>query len=362
MSGNKLKYHLVEIIYVIVIWLLASLLFAYIKFNDMSNAQLVSVYDILPGMTKTKLYQLAILIGIFSGTFMGILHSFVYPHIIKARNFLVNSLLRIFVFSALALAMPIAFVYFNDGQDLYDSSRRIIINSPGEVFFYPILIEILAGAIITLRRNLGRNYFSNFVRNTYFTPKEEARVFLFLDMGNSTPLVEEMGNVFFSNLIQDCFKDLAGLTLDFGGELYQYVGDEAVITWIITRKFDYGCSVKLHYAFKKKLKLREEYYLGKYGVLPYFRSSIHCGKVSTALVGEYKTEIAYHGGVLNLCARLQSVCREYEAELILSEPFYKRAKDMLPGYKLLPITNITLKGISSIQKAYQVIVNQAPLQ
>lgn len=38
-----------------------------------------------------------------------------------------------------------------------------------------------------------------------------------------------------------------------------------------------------------------------------------------AEVGEVKTEIAYHGDVLNTASRIQSLCNQFEKQLLLSE-------------------------------------------
>ena len=39
-------------------------------------------------------------------------------------------------------------------------------------------------------------------------------------------------------------------------------------------------------------------------------------------VGEIKTEIVYHGDVLNTAARIQSLCKNYHTDLLISENFF----------------------------------------
>ena len=42
------------------------------------------------------------------------------------------------------------------------------------------------------------------------------------------------------------------------------------------------------------------------------------GLVTVAEVGELKTEIAYHGDVLNTTSRIQSLCNDHNQELLIS--------------------------------------------
>ncbi|OXB07745.1 adenylate/guanylate cyclase domain-containing protein [Flavobacterium pectinovorum] len=352
-SHNKINYHLTEIGYVIVIWVVASLLISYTKVNDMSSDSIAAVYHLQADMTKGKLYSFVIFIAITAGLIMGILHSFVYPKMIRSRNHLLNATVRIFIFACLIVLMllGLSLIYSEPQAGTYKflALPNIALE---QVFVFPILTEIAAGTILTLRRNLGQNYFSNFVRNAYFTPRDEERVFLFIDLKDSTPMVERLGNSAFSNLIQDCFRYLAKITLDCGGELYQYVGDEAVISWKIGENFKYLDCVLLHFTLRDVLQGKKDEFLRKYGQVPEFRTSIHRGIVSTALVGEYKTEIAYHGAVLNLTSRLQVLCKNHQAEVVVSEAFYRASSKELDRFEIKRLENVELKGISNLQNAY----------
>lgn len=179
---------------------------------------------------------------------------------------------------------------------------------------------------------------------------------MFLDLEDSTPSAEKMGHLNFSRYIQDCFYDLSGIVLKYGGHIYQFVGDEAVITWRVSDSFDYVACVRMYYAYMDRIESKKKYYQIKHGCIPVFRCAIHGGKVSTALVGDYKKEIAYHGGVLNLCSRLQSACSKNNAYVLASAWF----SDNLHGqseYTLLPILLTDLKGIREDQSAYSIIRN-----
>ena len=92
---------------------------------------------------------------------------------------------------------------------------------------------------------LGKGNLLKIVTGQFYVPKEDRRIFMFLDLRSSTAVAERLGHVQYSLLIQDCFRDLA-VVEDFMAEVYQYVGDEAVLVW----KIEEGCDlVELHQSF-----------------------------------------------------------------------------------------------------------------
>ena len=61
-------------------------------------------------------------------------------------------------------------------------------------------------------------------------PKAEDRVFLFLDLEGSTQLAERLGSALYFELLRRCLDDLTEPILETEGEIYQYAGDEIVVT------------------------------------------------------------------------------------------------------------------------------------
>jgi adenylate cyclase len=77
--------------------------------------------------------------------------------------------------------------------------------------------------------------------------------------------------------------------------------------------------VQFFYEFVKALARREPYYLKRYGLVPGFRAGAHFGLVVVTEVGEIKSEIVFHGDVLNTTARIQGLCSSTGEDLLLSE-------------------------------------------
>lgn len=184
---------------------------------------------------------------------------------------------------------------------------------------------ILINFYFNLSSKLGPGVLTNWMLGRYHRPREEQRVFMFLDMRDSTKLGEELGDLKFSALIQQFFADISEPILKSKGEVSHYIGDEVVLTWKIHRKIDRNASLKCFFNIKDAIAAKAESYLSKFGTVPGFKAGVHIGTVVATQVGEIKSEIVYHGDVLNTTARTQSMCNALDSELLIT----KSMKDFL---------------------------------
>jgi adenylate cyclase len=60
-------------------------------------------------------------------------------------------------------------------------------------------------------------------------------------------------------------------------------------------------------------------------------------------VGSIKTELAFHGDVINVAARIEEKCKELNKELLISEELYSAIK-WSENYQLKQYDSIVLKG------------------
>lgn len=186
------------------------------------------------------------------------------------------------------------------------------------VFLYSILVSFVLASIRQLNLLLGKGNLLRFVKGDFYEPRVENRVFMFVDLRNSTGIAEQLGHIRYSSFLQDCFYDLH-VVQRYGAEVYQYVGDEVVLSWRVRRQLDYTKCLKAFWSFEDRLEERTSFYLKKYGVAPTFKAGLHIGEVTTAEVGEIKREIAYHGDTMNIAARIQEKCNDFEKTLLISE-------------------------------------------
>lgn len=203
--------------------------------------------------------------------------------------------------------------------------------------FLTILLYYSMAILLCLLYNeisdhIGQAVLLNFFTGKYHRPIEEERVYLFLDMKSSTTLAERLGHVRYFEMLNEYYSDLSDTIIQYGGEIYQYVGDEVVITWKIKKGFANNC-LDCFFAMREVLTSKEKKYHSKYGVVPSFKAGIHFGLVSTGEIGVIKKEIIYSGDVLNTTARIQGHCNEYKVDILASEKFIKALetnKDFIP--------------------------------
>lgn len=155
----------------------------------------------------------------------------------------------------------------------------------------------------------------------YRRPREEERVFLFMDLRGSTHTAEALGHRRYSEFIQACYRDLTAVVMRYEATIYQYVGDEVVLSWPTTTDGSTERdSVEAFFAYRSALAQKGRAYEDDFGVAPVFRGGIDVGPVTVSEVGEVKRDIVYHGDVLNTAARLLELCKARGEELVVSHP------------------------------------------
>jgi adenylate cyclase len=229
--------------------------------------------------------------------------------------------------------------------------------------FYAILAYFfIVGTLIEIfheiDRKLGKGILVKFLLGRYYKPKEEKRIFLFMDLKSSTFYAEKLGHFKYSRLIQDCFKDISDAVRVNQAEIYQYVGDEVVLTWKIEEGVKNLRCLQVFYDFLDILEKKKEYYQKTYGMIPIFKAGVHSGKVMVAEVGELKSEIAYHGDAINTASRIQGLCNSYESRLLISGDLLielNKKNEKLDVYTSLG--SVVLTGKKMPTELYSCLVN-----
>jgi adenylate cyclase len=198
-----------------------------------------------------------------------------------------------------------------------------------EYLFYLLLIyysfmTLLISFINQINKKYGPGVLVPLLLGRYRNPKEEERIFMFMDLKSSTTTAEKLGHLKYSSFIRDCFTDINHVLLPFRAQVYQYVGDEIVVTWIEDEGLKNNFCINFYFACQMQFHERAEYYKTNYGLLPNFKAGVHSGQVTAVEIGEVKRDIAYHGDTLNTAARIQGVCNEYNKSFLVSEYIFKK--------------------------------------
>ena len=177
---------------------------------------------------------------------------------------------------------------------------------------------------------------------------------MFLDMKGSTTHAERLGPLTYCRLVQDCFNDLTDAAIAHEVEIYQYAGDEAILTWRVPNGLRNANCVAVFFQFDAALQSKAAHYRERYGVVPQFKAGVNLGAVTAAEIGVLKRDIAYFSDVLNTAARIQSKCNEFNRRLLISGALRKLLGQQ-PGLPAIErIGEIALKGKENLVEVYAV--------
>lgn len=313
------------------------------------------------GRESMKLLQRVpfhIILGIVAGLIFGSLEFFYDKYVYKRMSF--GRTLMVGAFSYLVAVILLvtfgmrAFTRIVGVEMSWEIYRDFIFS--GEMILI-VVYSFVVGFFIDLFREIDRKFgpgnLWKMLKGEFYSPKEEQRIFMFLDLKDSTGIAEQLGHQKYSRLIQSCFQDVSDVVLEYKASIYQYVGDEIVLTWTIEEGLQNLNCIQFFFAYTEKLQERSEFYKKKYGLIPAFKAGLEMGPVMVAEVGDLKREIAYHGDVLNTASRIQGCCNTYGKSILISENLEQSLKGSLEDKTEL-LGDIQLRGKQRNVKVYSV--------
>lgn len=208
---------------------------------------------------------------------------------------------------------------------------------------YYFIMTMVITFVIQVNKKYGPGVLLPLLLGKYRQPREEERIFMFMDLKSSTSIAEQLGHLKYSGFIRDSFMDINQVIGAYRAEIYQYVGDEIVLSWRINDGLDELACIRFYFACGKQFEERGSYYTERYGMIPFFKAGLHMGKVMAVEIGEMKRDIAYHGDTINTAARIQSLCNNYDKCLLLSKPFTEHP-NFATTFTSSALGIVTLKG------------------
>ncbi len=199
-----------------------------------------------------------------------------------------------------------------------------------------------------------------YLSGRYHRPRQEMRIFMFLDMRSSTTIAEQLGHRRYFRLLNELFTDITDPIVYSRGEIYQYVGDEISVSWPLRRGVSRQRCIRCFLDIRKKLRKRAAYYEKSYGLVPTFKAGFHYGRVTTGEVGLVKKERIYSGDVVNTAARIQNSCNAHGVDNLIS----KQLLDVLhlpAEYKMREIGSIELRGRKEPISLWTLVDDEAPI-
>ena len=304
---------------------------------------------------NASFYPAGALGGVLIGLFTSLFDHWVFPGWLRRRRFstvLIVRTLSYLLIISLSIALTIWLSdFFKNGNETPSSQftleqMGILLSKPlyWELVLISFLFLFLIQFVALISRVMGRNVLLNYMLGRYYHPKEEERIFLFMDIRSSTHMAEKLGHFEWHRMLNDFFFDIAEPIKRTRGEIYQYVGDEVVISW--PRKLgvkNLNC-IQCFFIIERKIKARRKRYQSRYrGFEPVIKAGYHLGKVIAGEIGDYKRSIVFHGDTINTASRIQAETNRIGRRLLLSGDLLN-ALDIKGQYQEEFIGKILLRG------------------
>lgn len=358
------KNHLSQLTAISVLWVFVGLLTAMYEYFFLANYP--GVLDTAP-MNEFNLLKNAVAAmgGLFIGSLLfGFLELFYFQKKIVREKFWVAILKKVSIYSILLFILlgliSLAFNSLLSGRSIADpvSWQKTQSFITSIAFWHPVFpvlsLALLSSFLLQLSERFGSNEMWKMFTGEYFNPKEEKRIFMFLDLNHSTTIAEKLGNEKFHGFLNDFFHDIAGVITQHKGEVVEYVGDLVIISWSFQAGSAETHCLNCYQGFEKVIDRKRETYLSRYGTVPEFKAAVHCGEVMIGEMGKIKKSIKFSGDVLNTTARVEKVCGNIGAKLVITDNLMNLLSD--PPYLMEKVSDVNLKGKKAPIDVYKVVV------
>ena len=364
---NTFQRRLLTNFFIILYWVFILVLLNFILINSVKVYLAGSGLDpnfenpVTIKMLSPQQYIDGTLFGLFFGSFFVLVSMLSRKLRIErfgfGKSILINSGIFLAAFALAAFLMTFVMDLFvsdiGDARIPLGADMTALISVILVIFVFQIL---LLNFILQSVEVMGDYNIIRFLTGKYRTPVAEDRAFMFLDLRSSVQHAEKMGNVLYSELIRDCFRELNYLVHEFEAEIYQYVGDEIVLTWkscVAQRKYNI---LGIYFAFQQTFQENSGHYLNKYGFVPEFKAGCNAGVVTAVEIGIIKRDIAYHGDVINTSSRVQGMCNVLHHDLLITSSIIS---EEIPSkeFEIKSIGQHSLKGKGTETELYAVSLN-----
>ena len=338
-----------KVIYITIAWTIVSLFNFLIGLAAVVDANYIwdANYDIGKIDFRHGFYVSA-LSGIFAGIVGGTAVIFFWERWLRTKSYgwTLRSIFISYIFIFNIVSIPT--ILFNNSYNrdfgmfsaMAWSEVEQAYKSPSLLvpFFFWLIIVLMTFIVFQVNDKYGPGVFGKFLLGKYFNPTREERVFMFLDLRSSTAIAEKLGEANYFNFLKEVFQVVTPAILKNKGEIYQYVGDEMVISWKKESGIRDNHCINAFFDAQSLLNDRRSYFESTYEVKPEFKAGLHYGYVMAGEIGVIKREIAYSGDVLNTAARIQSKCNEHGVNILISDELLQ----------LLNINHLNTKSLGQI--------------
>lgn len=206
---------------------------------------------------------------------------------------------------------------------------------------YWLILIVVTQLVIEINEKYSPGVFVDILLGKYVNPKTEYRIVVFIDLNDSTTIAEELGHTQYFKFIREFIYTVSNALIEYNGRIYQYVGDEIVVSWMYSEENISRCLKSIIEA-RKYIQHESINFKRVYGYVPEFRVGIHVGDVTVGEIGVIKKDIAMSGDTMNTTARIRTACSDLKKKFVVSRDFIE--KSALQDFQSESLGMIELKG------------------
>ncbi len=357
-TSYHLRSQLLKVLWITIFWLLVAML----QYGN-SYATLVNFNYDLDNLNTNQFLFGSIITGLVAGILGGTCMVFFWEKWLRTKSYK-RSLFYIFLsYTAIYLVVATisrAFFYsirfnipFFDAQLLQQLESDFSAIAHFDSYAFWLVVVVITLIALLVNDKYGPGVFVDFLMGKYFHPRREERIFMFLDLRGSTAIAEKLGERQYFNFLKEVYKDITPSILNTQGEIYQYVGDEVVISWTAKTAMSNNNAVRCFFDIQSSLLEKRETFRKKYNdTWPEFKAGLHKGPVMAGEIGIIKRDIAYSGDALNTTARIQSKCNELGVNILISKYLLDFLMPMVNNFQPTAMGEFPLRGKQSAVLLY----------
>ena len=322
-SGSIVNKRKLPIIFLIAIcWTLADFLIFLVKLSSDSFSFKYEEQDSITFrailLREVNVLFISFIIGFL---LVSVLRKFL-RHTSPLFHFFVKTVILIIAGLVMSFFIYITYEMIIGHRTFNTSIKRFLDNTFHAGWIVPKMVEwsvlyILTQLAIEINEKYSPGVFIDIMMGKYLQPREENRILIFVDLRNSTPIAEKLGNNYFEFIRDFIFCISAGI-MEHDGRIYQYVGDE-IVAWWPSSKTNAKKAVDSLIESRKILNTNTDVFMRNYDIVPEYKAGMHAGPITVGQVGISKKELVMSGNTINTASRIRSACNDVNQKFLVSK-------------------------------------------
>lgn len=331
------KFRIRRIVYIALFWTSIDIIVKLLDINFRSNEIFHSLV-----IRELLVFTMSLI--------MGYLFVFTLRTIFKKSALIINFITKSIILLVAALLMNFFVHFVENVLSLHmtggEAANNFYIDMMDRQWLlkktlYWIVIFIVTQLYLEINDKYSPGVFIDILRGKYVQPKVEKRIVMFMDLKDSTPIAERLGHEKYFLFIRDFIHYVSLALIEKNGIIYQYVGDEIVVSWTDSKQNIKNCLSAVILA-NKNIQKQSARFRRLYDIVPEFRVGMHVGNVTIGEIGVIKKDLAMSGDTMNTTARIRSACNELNEKFMGSREFV--AHSSLKEFQAKSMGVVELKG------------------